>query len=99
MWLETETTIMILAKHVLGSKTAKKKAKISIKDFHSMRGVKVIAAITFRRCMEKEEKTNVSCAVSWLLIARHDTVHPSEINGWRRQGLGLFLFMCMIKHC
>jgi hypothetical protein len=97
--LETETTIMIVAKHVLGSKTAKTKAKISIKDFYSMRGVKVIAAITFRQCMEQEEETNVSCAVSWLLIACHDTIHPSEINGWRRQGLWVFMFMCMIKHC
>ena len=97
--LETETTIMILGKHVLKGKTAKKKANITRNDFYLMRGVKVIAAITFRRCMDEEEKTNVSCAVSWLLIARHDTVHPSEINGWRRQGLGLFMFMCMIKHC
>ena len=49
--------------------------------------------------MEKEDKRNVSCAVSWLLIAGHETVHPSEISGWRRQGLGLFMFICMIKHC
>ena len=106
--LDTKTTIMVVAKHEIGGKkTKRRKEKISIKNFDTLGGVKVISAITFRRCVEnkqnnskdKEQRRNVSCATSWLLIARHATVHPPEINGWRRQGLGLFMFICMIKHC
>ena len=97
--IQTETTIMILVKHASGGKASKKKTNITIKEFHLTKGLKVIAAITFHQCMEKEDKRNVSCAVSWLLIVGHKTVHPSEISGWRRQGFGLFMFICMIKHC
>ena len=90
--LDTETTIMIVVKHVTGGIKAKRKEMFLITHFPSTNGLKVIAAITFRRCVEKEQKRskeeeqkkNVSCAVSWLLvIACHTTVHPSEINGWR----------------
>ena len=83
---------MIVVKHVTGGIKAKRKEMFLITHFPSTNGLKVIAAITFRRCVEKEQKRskeeeqkkNVSCAVSWLLvIACHTTVHPSEINGWR----------------
>ena len=53
--LNTETTIMVVAKHEIGGKKTKRKEKISIKNFDTLGGVKVISAITFRRCVENEQ--------------------------------------------
>ena len=37
--------------------------------------------------------------VLWLMVAKHESIHPTEIDGWRCQGFGLFLIIAMIKHC
>ena len=32
-------------------------------------------------------------------MTKHDALHPSQDNGWRRQGFGLFFIIAMIKYC
>ena len=93
-----ETSIIIVAKKV---KTATKKGTDAAvtNTFNDAKQPKILVAVTFRRCFEKEDGQDIACAISWLLVAKHETQHSPQINGWRRQGLGLFALICMIKHC
>lgn len=93
--LENEITIMIVTKKKAGP----------IHTWKPMweeknQGMKVVAAVTFCRTFpSRKERHDVAAFISWLLVAKHDTLHPTQINGWRRQGFGLFLIIAMIKYC
>ena len=64
------------------------------------KGMEVVAAITFCRTVpSRKERHNIAAFISWLHVAKHDALHPSQINGWQRQGFGLFLIIALIKHC
>ncbi len=64
------------------------------------KGMKIVATITFSRtALSWKERRDVAAFISWLLVAKHDAMHPSQINGWRRQEFGLFLIIAMIKQC
>ena len=62
--------------------------------------MKIVAAVTLSRTFpSRKERNDVAAFISWLLVAKHDALHLSQINGWRRQGFGLFLIIAMIKYC
>ncbi|KAI2490595.1 hypothetical protein MHU86_23969 [Fragilaria crotonensis] len=93
--LENQITIMIVTKKKAGP----------IHTWKPMweeknQGMKVVAAVTFSRTFpSRKERHDVAAFISWLLVAKHDATHPTQINGWRRQGFGLFLIIAMIKYC
>ena len=98
--LSMETSIFIIVAKKVKQVTKKGTDVAVINTFHDAKQPKILVAATIRRCVEKEDGQDSACAISWLQVARHDSIHPSQINGWRRQGLGLFaLISCMIKHC
>ena len=95
MALEHEVTIMIVAKKM---KTPPTEWKNMWEEKNV--GLKIVGAITFSRTTaSRKQRADVAVFISWLLIAKHDSVHPSQTDGWRRQGFGLFMIIAMIKYC
>ena len=64
-----------------------------------IQGMKVVAAVTFSRTFPSRKQRNDGAAfISWLLVAKHDALHPSQMNGWRRPGFELFLIIAVFKY-
>jgi hypothetical protein len=58
-----------------------------------------VAAITFQSAVNPDDPTDVSAFVSWLVVSMKKDGVPSSIDGWRRQGFGLFMIITAIKIC
>ena len=72
---------VIAAKKV---KTATKKGTDAAvtNTFLDAKQLKILVAVTFRRCFEKEDGQDIACAISWLLVAKHDTRrHRNVLTG------------------
>ena len=95
MALDHDITIMIVAKKM---KTPRTEWKPMWEEKNV--GLKIIGAVTFSRTTpSRKKRSDVAVYISWLLIAKHEAIHPSQIDGWRRKGFGLFMIIAMIKFC
>ena len=95
MALDHHITIMIVAKKM---KTPRTEWKPMWEEKNV--GLKIIGAVTFSRTTSsRKQRSDVAVYISWLLIAKHEAIHPSQIDGWRRKGFGLFMIIAMVKFC
>ena len=60
--------------------------------------IMVFAAVTFSTCIDTSSKS-ASSFITWCLVEDDKKCHPEQIDHWRRQGLGLFLIISVIKFC
>ena len=61
--------------------------------------LKTLAAVSFQMFPDPKNSENMSVFLSLLGVAHHTTAHPPSIPSWRRNGLGLFMLIQVIKRC
>lgn len=84
-------TIMVVGKKV--------KKNTPFNNMWSQKSFVPVAAITFQSSVNPDDPTDVSAFVSWLVVSMKKDGVPSSIDGWRRQGFGLFMLIASIKIC
>jgi hypothetical protein len=85
------TSIMVVA--------LKEKKNTPFKNMWSQKSFVPVAAITFQSSVNYDDPTDVSAFVSWLVVSMDKDGVPSSVDGWRRQGFGLFMIISDIKIC
>ncbi len=59
-----------------------------------------LSAVSFQMFRDPNDKgTTMSVFLSLLGVTHHATVHPPSIQLWRRNGIGLFMLIQVIKRC
>ena len=91
--LDKQITIMMICSRKLVTETA---AIPPIWDLNGKK-IRVFAAVTFSTCIDTSSKS-ASSFITWCLVGNNNC-HPEQIDHWRRQGVGLFLIISVIKFC
>ncbi|KAI2502413.1 hypothetical protein MHU86_12070 [Fragilaria crotonensis] len=58
-----------------------------------------VSAVTFQLHRDPNDHGAMSVFVSFLGVTHHLTAHPPSITSWRRNGVGLFMMVQVIKRC
>jgi hypothetical protein len=92
--VENDVTLLILALRV-------EKATDVNKTFsaYSDASLITVAAISFQMFRDPINKETMSVFLSLLGVTHHSTAHPLCLKSWRRNGIGLFMLIQVIKRC
>jgi hypothetical protein len=58
-----------------------------------------LSAVSFQMFCDPNDKGTMSVILSLSGVTHHATVHPPSIQSWRRNGIGLFMLIQVIKRC
>ena len=58
-----------------------------------------LSAVSFQMFRDPNDNGRISVFLSLLGVTHHATVHPPSIQSWRRNGIGLFMLIQVIKRC
>ncbi|KAI2494902.1 hypothetical protein MHU86_19620 [Fragilaria crotonensis] len=58
-----------------------------------------VSAVSFQMHRDPIDAGNMSVFLSLLGVTHHSTNHPPSIQSWRRNGVGLFMLIQVIKRC
>ena len=97
--INKDLTVMMVA-HVRGANEAKCRYIVNVNE----KQIHVLSAITFRHTphsVTQPDPDGVNAIILWM-GATDDIitpVRPSELTSWKRQGLGTFMIIHVIKRC
>jgi hypothetical protein len=58
-----------------------------------------VSAVSFQMFRDPNDAKNMSVFLSLLGVTHHSTPHPPSLQSWRRNGVGLFMIIQVIKRC
>ena len=91
--VEHDISIMVLAVSVPKSTAVPK----SLSPYST--SLITVSAVSFQMHRDPNDAGLMSVFLSLLGVAHHATAHPPSIKSWRRNGMGLFMLIQVIKRC
>jgi hypothetical protein len=91
--VEHDISIMVLAVSVSKSTAVPK----SLSPYSN--SLITVSAVSFQMHRNPKDPDRMSVFLSLLGVAHHATAHPPSIKSWRRNGMGLFMLIQVIKRC